>query len=211
MATAADSLPGPSTSRERPRHLQAVGEGAQLVPDTRRKHRKYRYRGQGYHKNERESSWRVEARRFLSGITLDGHLRPPVELQDKDTTLKQHISTISLEEGVKSNSDLQNSEKLHEMAANLLKFYSHHSPVKMALSRSHELGFDSSPFKPSTPVGRSVSVVEPTFTPVGHEQKRSSFQHVPHSKSMGSSVEGDVIHYYATFKKFPPAPLENNR
>ena len=208
MATSLSSLS--SSARERPQHLQAGTQGLQQGPDTRRKHRKYRYRGQGYHKNERESARRVEAKRFLSGITLDSHLRPPSEALDKETALKQHGSASSIvEELVKSNPDLPNSEKLHEMAASLYDFYSHHSPVKMALSRSHEL-FDGSPYNPSTPVSRSVSVVESTpGAIVSYEQRKASLHHMPHSKSLGFPTEGGPIHCYGNFKKFPLVPLDN--
>ena len=124
--------------------------------------------------------------------------------------VSQHVSTMSLEEGgLKPKAELPNSERLHEMAANLYELYSHHSPVKMALSRSHELGFEYSPHNPSTPVSRSTSIVAydmPT-TSLTAEQKKLNFQQVPHSKSMGSSVDG--VHYFGNMKKFPQVQPNN--
>lgn len=198
-----------SDERQRPERYQSSSE-------TRRKNRKHRYRKQGYHKTERENSRRVEARNFLSGITLDSHCRLPAETQEQDTVILQMASqqsgvTSSVEDGLMSSSDLLLSEKLlhsenlHDMASDLFELYSsHHSPVKMALSKSQDQGFDSS----QTPViNRSASLFEAASTPT-YDQRRAGLHHIAYSKSLGSSVDTGEVHYCGQFTKFP---VMNNR
>lgn len=181
-----------------------VEGGAAGPPDTKRRHRKHRYRKHGYHKTERENARRVEARNFLSGITLDSHLRSPNELPDQDSTLLLPLNRrlSGGTEGVVFNSDLPPTEELHEMAANLFEFYTRSSPVKLDASRSQEYGFDA---VLSTPLNRSASVFEATPTP-SHEQRRMGVG--LHSKPMVSSMDGGEIRYFTNFKG---VPLTDNR
>lgn len=157
--------------------------------ESRRRHRKHRYIKQGYHKTERENSRRVEARKFLSGITLDSHLRTPLELaqQNQDPAIQHQYGRVTpgVEEGLMPST----AEKLHEMADNLLELYSRHSPVKMASSRSSEHAAAGSPL-----LNRSASLFDSGFgaTPT-YEQKRLGLQQIAQSKSTGCSVDGASV------------------
>ena len=191
--------------RQRPERYQTSSTSS----ETRRKNRKQRYRKHGYHKTERENSRRVEARNFLSGITLDSHCRLPAETQEQDIVLQvtsqQSGLASSVEDGLMSTSDLlseklPHSENLHDMASDLFELYSsHHSPVKVALSKSQEQGFDYS----LTPIiSRSASLFEAASTPT-YEQRRAGLHHIAYSKSLGCSVDTGDVHYCGHFTKFP--------
>lgn len=100
---------------------------------------------------------------------------------------------------------LLHSENLRDMASDLFERYSsHHSPVKIALSKSQDQGFDSS----QTPmINRSASLYEAATTP-SYEQRRAGLHHIAYSKSLQSSVDTGEVHYCGQFTKFP---VMNNR
>lgn len=202
-------------TREQPQSSQVhTTEGVSVrqdrfpgVSDNKRRHRKHRYRKQGYHKTERENARRVEARSFLSGITLDSHLQSPFEAQqDQDPAIFQTASgtTQLVEEGLMgSSSDPVPEHQLHEM--DLFEFYSHHSPLKLALFRSQEHGFELSQHNTASSassVSRSASVYESTLTPT-YEQRRAGLQHVRQTKSLGGPLGSGEVHYCASFNKGP--------
>ena len=136
-------------------------------------------------------------------LLLEPH---PQQNQDLPTFTKHGRLTPAIEEGLISTTDKPRPTKLHDMADNLLELYSHHSPVKVGPSKSLDHGFDS-PL-----LGRSASLFESGTTPT-FEQRRGLFQQVPHSKSVGSSVEvgGGEVHYCGSFHRSSRLPHVDNR
>jgi hypothetical protein len=163
--------------------------------DTRKKNRKYRYKKHGYHKTERENARRVEARNFLSGITLDSHYRTPTETQEQSPSL---LHTPSSHSGLVEECKIE-IIPADEMA-NLYDLYNH-SPVKLPPSRSQELGFDYSMHHPlvNHPVNRSTSLYEAT-TPSSELKKLS---HLAQAKSFSNDVGGGDIRYFGRHHRFP--------
>lgn len=164
--------------------------------DNKKKNRKYRYRKQGYHRMERENARRVEARNFLSGITLDSHYRTPVETQEQDISLF-HVPSKHGGSTEESKVEVPDDEM-----ARLYDLYAHNSPVKLPPSRSQDLGFDYSSHSHHI-VNRSSSLYEPTVTTPSSERKKLSLQHLPHTKSLGSSIEAGDIRYFGELQEFP--------
>lgn len=172
--------------------------------DTKRKNRKYRYRKQGYHKTERENARRVEARNFLSGITLDSHYRTPVEAQEQDPALlpvsSKHSASTAAEDAM---TELSQSISQGDEMASLYELYSHHSPVKLAPSRSQEHTLEHTfDHLPHNLINRSTSLHDAVTTP-SYEHRKTSLHHVGHTKSLGSSLECGGVHYLGRLRDFP--------
>lgn len=172
--------------------------------DTKRKNRKYRYKKLGYHKTERESARRIEARNFLSGITLDSHYRTPVEVEEQEPLLLHDASIhggSTIEDAVLSKTELPQADAM----AVLYELYNRHSPVKVPQSKSHDIGFEYLMHAHHL-VNRSSSLVESVSTPTPEHKK---FPHIAHTKSLGSSVgmgsslETGGIRYLNRVKEFP--------
>ena len=182
-------------------------EETQNGSKSKRRQKKYRYRKQGYHKSERENARRVEARAFLSGITLDERLRP-LDPTDINLTALVHVTPnqnlsspmLTMEE-THTSTDLQRIEKLHEM----VNFFDlqHQSPLKLTPSRSHDHGFDA------LAMVRSTSLFETAATPLTHETRRLG---PVLSRSINNPEEhvGEVSYYdYDEISKL--LPLHNKR
>ncbi len=165
---------------------------------SKRRHKKHRYRKHGYHKSERDNSRRVEARAFLSSITLDSRFSPALDLDSIAHTPsgspKARLRGFpASEERVTSH-----QSQLHEIAAHLLGLSHAHSPMKLTPSRSHDHDLNSSSYSNNMPfmVTRSTSLFESSSasTP-GHDQlsKRVS---LTYSKSMGGSGDAsEEVHH----------------
>lgn len=185
-------------------------EGEKVCDDrahNKRRHKKYRYRRQGYHKSEKENARRMEAKAFLSGITLDSRLQPSPDIQDtsRDAVSSPNPASGNMGHSLAEELSCLDVPNLQEMAANLFE----QSPSKLTPSRSYDMGFENSPYNNSSFVsmGRSVSLLESASTP-GYEQKKLGA--LGHSKSFGytSDVLGGEVHYCKNFRK---TPLEDNR
>lgn len=165
----------------------------------RRRNRKYRYKKQGYHKVERENARRVEARNFLSGITLDSHYRAPVETSEQSSSLTHTPSKLS---GRGPSPGEESKVELTELA-NLYELYTQsrrhqHSPIKLLPTRSQDVGLD---YSTQYSVNRSASLFE-AGTP-GSEQKKPLLQYLGQTKSLGSSIDSGGIRYFGRDQKFP--------
>lgn len=160
--------------------------------DSKKKNRKYRYRKQGYHKMERENARRVEARNFLSGITLDSQYKAPIETQEEDTCMF-HVPSKH------GGSSMEESKvELPDEMDRLYDLYAHNSPVKLPPSMSLDLGFDYSSHSYHM-VNRSTSLYESATSTPSCERKKLSLQYLPHTKSLGEV--GD-IHYFGRPQEF---------
>ena len=169
--------------------------------DGRKKNRKYRYKRQGYHKVERENARIVEARNFLSGITLDSHYRAPVEATEQDSSLHHTPSKHSGPGAQESKMELALPT---DELANLYELYTQsqrrqHSPVKLPPTRSQDMGLE---YSTQYPVNRSTSLFDAATTP-GSEQRKPLLQYLGQTKSLGSSIEPGGIRYFGRDQKFP--------
>lgn len=168
---------------------------------SKRKQKKYRYKRQGHNKYDRDDARRVEARTFLSSITLDTYKgRSPAsgELEDVEVTIlssaspsalrrKPNVPAQVMEEGRLSGGIQLGEQRLHEMAADMFNLRKH-SPLKMTSSRSHEHDFEHIPPNLSSPLVRSMSLFDPNVSYMPSlEQKKISLQQMGHSRSMGST------------------------
>ena len=140
----------------------------QTAIHTRRRRKKARFIKQGYHKSERDDARRVAARTFLSGITLDRHLRQgagilenyipsyspgPHSVASRHSKISSDDTSIQL--GLSSTNVIIRpttppSRRLHEILQD--------SPFKVVPSKS----LDQQAYSPVHPylVNRSMSCIE---------------------------------------------------
>ena len=178
---------------------------------TRHRQKKYRYKRQGHHKYDKDNARRMEARAFLSGITLDtlkSRSTAAGQLEDVDVTIfyasspnavrkKPNSSAQVMEVGLVSCGLQPGEQRLHEMAAEMYDLHNHYS-LKLTPSRSHEHDFEHNlPNCPSLLL-RSSSMFDSSvvYTP-SYEQRKISVgpgQSDVGMLGMGSDPTG-MIHY----------------
>ncbi len=143
---------------------------------SKRKQKKYRYKRQPQQRCNRDEVRRIEAKSFLSSITLDSRSRSPNTsyILDKDKQEEptspnvlrrmQDSSILEQEEGMANLHANREFQRLHEMAADM---FSLQTPQKSSYPRSHDHDFEhASPlaYNVSTPMARALSLVDSSAT-----------------------------------------------
>ena len=187
----------------------AVDSTAVDASNARKKRKKSRIIQKGYHKSQRGDARRVAAKAFLSGIVLDRNFQPPVTLRDSgeqgsflgydrtaDSALSRPISSASRH----SNAlflgdeslyvDVSGEGRLYEIALDNLPQLLHHSPSKVAPSKSLDYG-TGTPLINYKPVGinHSVSVTESQS-----ERRRANILALAHKKWQALDYTPAVYH-----------------
>ena len=185
---------------------------------SKRKQKKYRYKRQALQRCDKDEARRLEAKSFLTSITLDkfrskspyaaGSIEHDgIEESTSPSVLRrmQNTSVHPVEEGLVTTRE----QRLHEMAVDMFEI-NYHTPLKSSFSKSHEHDFEHLP-----PTALNfVSPMLRTVSQVDNNSSSASISHVvgvdprkpplTYSYSVGASTPqgapdvAGLVHYCGT-------------